>query len=260
MNITFLGTGTSHGVPVIGCGCRVCRSPDPKNRRTRSSLLLEDEQTALVIDTPQEFRIQALREGLGRLDGVCYTHHHADHVYGIDDLRVFTKHRKLPVYGPEKTLRFIREKFDYMFAGNCGRGGIADLDLRDIQQSGPEIGGYILQPVPVNHGREVITAYRAGPLAYVTDCSGIPPKSFELLEGVEVLIIGALRHRPHPTHFSVDEALAVIEKIGPRMAYFTHMCHDIDQKELEMQLPASVRPAYDGLSLSIESVRGAAHG
>ncbi len=251
MKVTFLGTGTSHGIPVIACGCRICLSDNPKNTRWRSSVLLESGTDAVVIDTPQEFRLQALRAGIKHLSAVCYTHGHADHIFGIDDLRVFTRGKKLLVFGDRITLKGISEKFDYIFREHCEGGGIPSLQLHDIEQSHAMLGEYRVLPVPVNHGREIITGYRAGPFAYITDCSDLPPASIEMLADLDVLVIGALRYKPHPTHYSVSQALDMIEKLSPRLAYLTHMCHDIDHEELERTLPASVRPAYDGLSIEL---------
>jgi phosphoribosyl 1,2-cyclic phosphate phosphodiesterase len=172
--LTFLGTGTSHGIPVIGCRCPVCTSRDPKNNRTRASLLVEHHNSTFLIDTGQEFRIQAVRAGISHLDAVFYTHDHADHLYGIDDLRIFTRHQPLPVYGAEDTLDQIKHRFAYIFSGNLPGGGVPSLELNVIKNEGIVIDGLSIIPVPIYHGKRIIYGYRFGDAAYLTDCSGIP--------------------------------------------------------------------------------------
>ncbi len=252
MKVTFLGTGTSHGIPVIGCSCRVCRSDDPKDSRWRASVYIANDQESLVIDTPPEFRLQMLRARITSLHAVCFTHGHADHVFGIDDLRTFTREQTLPLYADRDTLLSMQKRFDYLFSEHsfCGS-RIADLHLQDIDASQPVLGGMPVIPVPVLHGRQRITGYRIGPFAYLTDCSGLPDESWGLLEDLEVLVIGALRYRPHPTHYSIPQVLEVIKELNPRIAYLTHMCHDVSHAELERKLPHSVRPAFDGLTIEL---------
>ncbi len=251
MIVTFLGTGTSHGIPVIGCSCRVCSSSDPKNTRWRSAVHITGGEDSLLIDTPPELRLQVIRSEIRRVTAVLYTHSHADHLFGIDDLRVFSRHAPLPVYADRATLEEISNTFGYIFKPQRKGGGIPELLLRDVSQQELRLAGHRVIPVPVHHGCQLITGYRIGRFGYITDCSYLPDESRKLLEGLDVLVIGALRYRPHITHYSVDQALEVIRQLSPRMAYFTHMCHDIDHNELEQALPDTVRPAYDGLSIQI---------
>lgn len=250
--LTFLGTGTSHGVPVIGCSCPVCRSKDPKNNRMRASVLIEHKDHSYLIDTGQEFRLQAIRAGITGLDAVFYTHDHADHLYGIDDLRALTFGKRLPVYGAPDTLDQVRERFAYIFGENVPGGGVPSLDLRVIKPEGMSLDGLQVTPVPIYHGKRLIYGYRFGSIAYLTDCSGIPEGSYALLEDLEVLVIGALRWRPHATHYSVPEAVGAVKRIAPKQAYLTHMCHVLEHYELDAQLPEHISPAYDGLKISID--------
>lgn len=249
MKVTFLGTGTSHGVPVIGCRCPVCTSGDPKNNRMRASVLVESEHISFVIDTGPEFRIQAIRAGLQTLDAALYTHDHADHLYGIDDLRVFTWKGSLPVYGSTPTLEQIKSRFAYIFGHDLPGGGVPSLTLHPLDGDGVHLGGMTVTPVPIYHGKQTIFGYRFGSFAYLTDCSGIPPESLPLLEGLDVLVVGALRYQRHPTHFSVSQAVEAIEMIRPKRGYLTHMCHKLEHHELSSQLPEGIEPAWDGLEI-----------
>jgi phosphoribosyl 1,2-cyclic phosphate phosphodiesterase len=252
LKMTFLGTGTSHGVPVIGCDCRVCRSEDQRNKRMRASVLIEHDGHRYLVDTGQEFRLQALRAGIDSLDAVFYTHDHADHLYGIDDLRALTFGKKLPVYGAEDTIDQIRHRFAYIFESDLPGGGVPSLDLRIMPREPLVLDGLTVTPVPIYHGRRIIYGYRFGSIAYLTDCSGIPESSYELLRDLDVLVVGALRWRSHPTHYSVPEAIAAIERIRPRQAYLTHMCHILEHEELDRQLPENISPAYDGLIVTVD--------
>ena len=251
MRVTCLGTGTSHGIPVIGCRCAVCTSADPRNTRTRSSVMIEHGDHRFVVDTGQEFRLQAIREAVTSLDAVFYTHDHADHLFGIDDLRVFSRDEPLPVYGAEDVLGQIRTRFSYIFASEIPGGGVPSLDLRILGDEGIVIDGLPILPVPIFHGKRVIYGYRFGSFAYLTDCSGIPESSYPLLAGLDVLVIGALRHEPHPTHYSVKEAVGAIRRIAPGGAYLTHMCHNLEHAALELELPEGISPAYDGMHIEI---------
>lgn len=263
MRVTFLGTGTSVGVPVITCECAVCASDDPRNERLRAGLLLEwdheGDAVRVLVDTTTDLRQQALRVGLPRVDAVIFTHHHADHVLGLDELRIFNfVHRiPIPLYGREETLEAIHRMFAYAF-DDRGR-GVPRLELHPAE--GPfELRGVRVVPVPVRHDRLTISAYRIGNFAYVTDCSGIPEVSAALLAGVDVLVIDALRRKPHPAHFTLDEALAEIERIGAPTAYLTHLSHEFDHAALQSELPADVHVAYDGLVLEVDERAGTANG
>ncbi len=252
MRLLFLGTGTSYGVPMIGCDCDVCRSSDPRDKRTRASVLVKLGGGNVLIDTATELREQALRNGVTRIDAVLFTHAHADHLHGIDDLRRFSgmQRRRVPVYGDVKMIAHIRRSHEYIFSDpdfTLGW-GIPRLDLKPLD--GPvEICGRTVTPVPIFHGAQTILGYRIGRLAYLTDCSGIPESSVPLLEGLHTLVLDALRERPHPTHYSLPEALAVVERLKPERAYFTHIAHDLAHAATESRLPENVRMAYDGLEV-----------
>ena len=252
MKVTFLGTGTSTGVPVIGCSCRVCTSADPRNRRLRPSVLLEWDSRKILVDSSTDFRQQALQHRIDRLDAVLYTHCHADHVMGLDDLRIynFRQRADLPVYGSAGTLEDLRRTFWYAFTHTQEGGGKPRLDLRVV--GGPfDLFGTQVVPVPLLHGDLEVSGYRIGNFAYCTDCNRVPPASFEALAGLEVLVIDALRPKPHPTHFSLPETLALLEVLKPGRAYLIHMSHDIEHSETESALPPFVRLAFDGLVLEI---------
>jgi len=259
MRVTFLGTGTSVGVPVITCGCDVCTSDDPRNNRLRAGLLLEweddGEPVRVLVDTTTDLRQQALWVGLERVDAVVYTHHHADHILGLDELRIynFVHRMAIPLYGRQETLDGIRHTFHYAFDQKAR--GVPRLELIAAEEPF-ELHGVRIEPVPVEHHRLTISAYRIGSFAYITDCSGIPDESAEALAGVEVLVIDALRREPHPAHFTLEEALAQIERIGAPTAYLTHLSHEFDHATLEAELPDGVRVAYDGLVLEVDEDRG----
>jgi phosphoribosyl 1,2-cyclic phosphate phosphodiesterase len=248
--VTMLGSGTSTGVPVIGCRCAVCTSDNPKNKRTRPGLKLEfDGGPVVLVDTPTDLREQALRFGLPRLDAVLFTHPHADHIFGLDDIRIFNfrQGRAIPCYGSEATLAALRRTFAYVFEAGQEGGGKPQLDLIPVRAP-IELLGRTVVPVPVWHGAMEVFGYRIGCFAYVTDCNVIPDTSFELLAGVEILILDALRYRPHSTHFSVGEALEAAERIGARRTILTHFSHDVDHDAPAVHLPEGVELGYDGLA------------
>ena len=251
MKITILGSGTSHGIPVIGCRCDVCRSTDVKDKRTRSSILVENNNAQVLVDTSTDFRIQALREGVNRLDAIIITHAHADHIYGLDDTRSLTWDKPLPLYASQLAANEIRTRFDYIFKDSQIGGGKPNIDLRIVDGSTMDIAGMEVLPIPVKHGDLDIMGYRFSNFAYVTDCSYISKESYQLLKGVDTLVIGALRHKPHATHFSISEAIEASEKIGARRTWFTHLCHDVCHTALSEELNDDVSPAYDGMVITL---------
>lgn len=249
--LTFLGTGTSNGIPMIGCRCPVCTSDDPRDTRTRSSAIVRLSEDVVLIDTATELRVQALRLGLDRVDAILMTHSHADHTGGFDDLRRFNElaGKHLPVYADPGTASVLRERYAYTFVDQYPfYGGKPDLVLHEVV--GPfALFGHEIVPIPVQHGRLPILGYRFGDLAYVTDAKLVPAVALERLQGVDTLVLNALRERPHPTHLSVSEALDVIEQVGPRQAFLTHVSHETSHAEMESMLPSRVRVAFDGLTI-----------
>lgn len=253
LRVTMLGSGTSSGVPVIGCTCAVCTSSDPRNRRTRPGLKIERGGAVVLIDTPTDLREQALRFGVPRVDAVLFTHPHADHIFGLDDLRIFNFRQRgsIPCYGSEATLAALRRTFAYVFEDGQEGGGKPKLEL--VPVAGPfTAGGIPFEPLPVDHGEMEVLAFRSGRFAYVTDCNAIGARTRAALGGLDVLILDALRHRPHPTHFTVAEALAVIAELAPRRAILTHIAHDLDHEAASAALPAGVEIGYDGLVFDVD--------
>ena len=253
MKLTFLGTGTSTGVPEVGCKCEVCTSTDPRDARLRCSALLEDGDTSILIDCGPDLRIQALRADIKKIDAVLMTHKHYDHLVGIDDLRPYTRSTEVPIYADRETEMQIRSMFPYCFY-KVKYPGVANISVRPIDHSAPfKIGGVDVAPLRVFHGMMAITAYRFGKLAYITDMSYIEPSELDKLEGVEVLVMNALRFaKPHQTHQTVLEAYRIIERIKPRKVYFTHLMHHIGlHAKFEKCLPLGVHLAYDGLKIEI---------
>jgi phosphoribosyl 1,2-cyclic phosphate phosphodiesterase len=252
--VTFLGTGTSHGVPMIGCDCATCRSDDPHDCRWRPSILLEmADGTSVLVDTAPDLRAQALAFDIRRVDAILFTHAHADHVLGLDEVRRYNvlQGGPIPCYGDEQTVNEIRRTFAYVFNPPQQGGGVPQIAL--FRLGGPFcLGHQTFVPVPVMHGTQPVLGYRVGPFAYLTDCSAIPGSSWPLLEGVQVLVIDALRERRHPTHFTVAESLEVIAGLRPRAAYLTHICHDLPHAATNARLPAGVQVAYDGLRVDID--------
>ena len=253
--VTFLGTGTSHGVPVIGCTCDTCRSTDPRDKRLRPSIHLSmPDGLSLLVDTSTDLRQQALTHQVNRLDAILFTHSHADHVMGLDDVRRYNMMQRasIPAYADERTAADLRRTFSYVFnpSPDAG-GGIPQVELRVID--GPfALGGVEIVPIALMHGRRPILGFRFGSFAYLTDCSEIPEASLSLLRGLDVLVLDALRHRPHPTHFTLAQALSVVDVLKPGHTYFTHMCHDLPHDATNRALPAGVELAYDGLTLTVD--------
>jgi phosphoribosyl 1,2-cyclic phosphate phosphodiesterase len=258
--LTFLGSGTSMGVPTLGCPCAVCadaRRPGSPNRRTRPSILLTYSNHNVLIDTGQDFHAQAIREDLRSLDAVLYTHGHADHVLGMDDLRPLTfGHREdLPLYADDPTADILERIFEYTFRTVDRYPTSARVTLHRLPSvAGAEIAlfGARFQRIPVTHGRDTITGYRFGAAAYLTDMSDIPAESLPLLEGLDILILDALRREPHPSHSHLSNSIALVERIAPKRAFFTHISHDLEHEATNAELPPHIRLAHDGLQLTFE--------
>jgi len=252
MKLTFLGTGTSTGVPTVGCECAVCTSVDPRDQRTRPSVMVEYDGRVVLIDTTPDLRQQALRERIKRLDAVIFTHGHADHVLGLDETRVFYFRQQvpLPLYADEETLMTLRKVFSYIFDQTYQYGGIGKLDPHTIGGEF-ELWGQKFVPVPVLHGDLPVLGFRFGRVAYVTDFSTVPKTSLPLLEDLDVLVLDALRHAPHPTHSNLKQSLALVERLKPRRAFFTHIAHELGHAATNATLPAHVRLAHDGLTIEV---------
>jgi phosphoribosyl 1,2-cyclic phosphate phosphodiesterase len=249
VNVTFLGTGTSTGVPVPTCTCDVCRSSDPRDARLRPSVLLRWDGASVLVDTSTDLRQQALRLGLMGLDAVVYTHAHADHVFGLDELRMFNWRRggAIPVYASALTLAAIRRTFWYAFEDVEAGGGKPLLELHEVDAPFALLGRTVV-PVPLQHGSLPILGYRIGGFAYLTDVSAIPEASYALLENLDVLVLSALRLRPHPTHMHLARSLEEAARIGATRTLFTHIAHEISHAAVAASLPPGVELAYDGLT------------
>lgn len=250
---TFLGTGTSTGVPMIGCECAVCQSPNPRNQRYRCSVLIRLPAGNLLIDTGPELRLQLLRERVGVIHSVLYTHFHADHVFGLDDLRPIGRQLggAVPLYCTGEVEGKIRASFSYAFgphAESLATGFIPKLRFERITEAPFEVLGEKVTPIPLIHAHFDVFGFRIGDVAYCTDVNEIPRRSWPLLENLDVLVLDALRFKPHPGHFSLNEALDAINRFQPRQGYLTHMSHDLEHEEVSRQLPPGVALAYDGLS------------
>lgn len=259
MRIRILGSGTSLGVPVIGCDCPVCRSDDSRNNRTRTSAFVETANQRLLVDVTPDFRLQALRENIRSLDAVLITHEHADHINGLDDLRVFGWYagRPVPIYSNEAVKDFIENRFSYAFDPPQEGGGVPALDLHIISEP-IALGDIEVTPIQVYHGEMEILGFRFNNFGYVTDCSRLPDESKARLRGVRVLVLNALRRKPHPTHLSLDEAVALAGELDAGRTYFVHMTHDLEHEETNKSLPERFELAYDGLQIEIEDDSGAA--
>jgi phosphoribosyl 1,2-cyclic phosphate phosphodiesterase len=259
--LLFLGSGTSMGVPTLGCTCAVCTSTDPHNNRTRPSIALQfregDEDRTILIDTGQEFRMQALRENITRADAVFYTHGHADHILGLDDLRPLTFQRSTPtpLYADAETAAIIRRIFEYTFRTENRYPTSARVELVELSTepgTSIHVHGVAFERIPVTHGRQQIAGYRFGKAAYLTDMSGIPDDSIARLQGLDILVLDALRREPHPSHSHLENSIALAQRIGARRTYFTHISHDLEHTEVSAELPPNIYLAYDGLRLEFE--------
>jgi phosphoribosyl 1,2-cyclic phosphate phosphodiesterase len=258
VKLTFLGTGTSFGVPQIGCSCAVCRSTDPRDKRTRVGAVIEDKGTRLLIDTPPELRLQLIAAGITDVDAVLFTHDHADHTHGIDDIRAISiRHSTpLPFYGPAETMESLNKKFRYVFDPAMKplpgtfkpEGSVHVLEAGKIER----IGDLEVLPLEVPHGRIRVFGYRVGQVGYVTDAKSIPPAAMRALADVEVLVLNALFRTEHPTHLSFDQAIAVARDIGAERTYITHLTHDHAHADLESELPDGIYPAFDGLQVVVD--------
>ena len=252
--LTVLGSGTSMGVPTISCDCAVCHSSDSRDRRTRPSVLIEYNGRAVLIDTTPDFREQAIRENIRKLDAVLYTHTHADHILGIDDLRPLSflhKPNRLPLYAHPDAAAFIQNMFRYIFDSDYKFGGLPQVEMRPLQGN-VELFGACFEPITLIHGDAEIYGFRFGSAAYLTDHSEVPQASLSKLENLDVLFLDALRYKPHPTHSTVENSLRIVERLKPRRAFFTHICHDLPHEKTNAALPDNVKLSYDGMKLEFE--------
>jgi len=254
--VVFLGTGTSVGVPALGCDCAVCTSTDPRNQRTRCAIVLQTARANLLVDTPPDLRSQLLRERIGLIHAVVYTHEHADHLFGLDDLRLFPFRLggPVPLYCRDEVEARIRKSFDYAFTDRepTHPGSVPRLEIRRIDERTFDVLGVDFIPIPMKHGPHFdVLGFRIGNFAYCTDTNEIPATSLRLLEGVDTLVLGALRHKPHPTHYNLVQAIAMAQRIGPRQTWLTHLSHDLDHGPTSAELPAGISLAYDGLRVPI---------
>lgn len=252
-SILVLGSGTSVGVPMIGCHCQVCTSADPRDKRLRPSVLLRLGDKRVLIDTSPDFRYQALHFGVDRIDAILYTHSHADHILGLDDVRPFNfmQRREIPIYASAEAWEVIERTFHYVFDTNPSESSRPRLIPHLFENDPISAAGVLFQPIRAAHGRGTVHGFRFGDCAYLTDHSEIPAESLEKLSGLDVLFLDALRHNPHPTHSTVEESLKTVEALRPQRAYFTHISHDLLHALVEERLPPHVHIAYDGLEISI---------
>ena len=252
LRLTILGSGTSMGVPSLGCQCEVCRSSDPRDKRTRPSVLLSYNLRNVLIDSTPDFRQQALRENISRLDAILYTHAHADHILGLDDIRPFNAKQKsaVAVYASQETLSILRRTFAYIFEPQSGEGSIPQVELHVLSGDFDLFGARIV-PIPARHGPLTVHGFRIGSVAYLTDFSSVPDSSKPLLRDLDHLVLDALRYTPHPMHSTVDQSLALVRELSPRHAWFTHICHDLGHEATNAKLPPNVRLAFDGLQFEV---------
>ena len=254
IKLTVLGSGTSVGVPTIGCACRVCRSTDPRDKRLRPSVYVQYRGRGVLIDTTPDFREQALRFGIGRLDAILYTHAHADHILGLDDVRPFNYHQRgdIPIYATADTLAVIQRMFSYIFDGRESQSSRPRIRAEVLDERPLRLFGLDVIPVPLPHGDGISVGFRFGRLAYLTDHGPIPDSAKEKLQDLDVLFLDGLRHKPHPTHSTVEQAVRHVEELRPKRAFLTHISHQLGHEETERNLPPHVRLAFDGLEVRVE--------
>jgi phosphoribosyl 1,2-cyclic phosphate phosphodiesterase len=254
IKITVLGSGTSSGVPTIGCDCKVCTSPDPRDKRLRPSILVQYGGHNVVIDTTPDFRQQALRAGLRRLDAILYTHAHADHIMGLDDVRPFNfmQRERIPIYASAEALETIQSCFRYVFETRDSESSLPKIETHIFESEPIQLSGLAFDPLRLHHGRGTSYGFRFGRCAYLTDHSDIPEETVARMQGLDVLFLDALRHKPHPTHTTVERAVEWVDRLKPKRAFLTHMSHDLMHVRTEDLLPPHVRLAYDGLEITLE--------
>lgn len=251
VKLTILGSGTSHGIPMIGCTCAVCTSDDPRDRRTRTAAVFSFDGRRVLVDTPPELRLQCVANGIDHIDAICFTHAHADHIVGLDDVRRFNDlgGTALPIYGDADTLTRITTMFAYAFRDDPDYPSHKPTLLATVLDGPLRIGAQEIVPIPYWHGPTRVLGYRVGRIAYCPDCNHLPAEARALLTGLDVLVLDGLRRRPHPTHFNLEQAVAVAHEIGARQTYFTHIAHELKHAETCAELPAGMSLAYDGLEV-----------